>query len=243
MLKLDSLKDHLQRKGLSQADKLLLLLAAGSGPQKPDAITKLASTAGLRVVKDWNVSARLGSTNGKAISTPSGWELTAAGRKYITNELDASLDESPMSIVASGVRKHLAKISNPQVRAFVEEAIGCLEQGNRRAAVVLSWVGAVAVLQDHVVDHKLSAFNAEAAGRPALKWKAATTTDDLSRMDEFDFLQVCAAISVFGKSVKQRLEQALKMRNGAGHPNSLAIGEFDASAHVEALSQNVFEKY
>lgn len=243
MLKLESLKNQLHKKGLSRADKLLLVLAAGAGPQKPDAIRKLAEKAGLRAASRWNVSDTLRKSNGKAINTPDGWELTDAGRKHLTDTLVVDLNESPMSIVASGVRKHLSKITNSQTKAFVEEAIDCLERGNRRAAVVLSWVGAVAVLQQHVVAHKLAAFNAEATRRLGSKWKPATTADDLSRIDEFEVLQICCAISVFGKSIKQRLEQALKLRNGAGHPNSLSIGEFDASAHVEALMQNVFEKY
>jgi hypothetical protein len=243
LLKLESLKSELHKKGLSRTDKLLLILAAGAGAQKLDAIRKLAATAGLRGTSKWNITDCLRKSKGKAINTPDGWELTEAGRKHLSDTLGVNLNESPMSIVASGVRKHLDKIANPQTKTFVEEAVDCLERGNRRAAVVLSWVGAVSVLQEHIVTHNLAAFNAEAASRPKLKWSAASTTDDLSRLDEYEFLQICAAISVVGKSVKQRLEQALKLRNGAGHPNSLTIGEFDASAHVEALMHNVFQRF
>lgn len=62
-------------------------------------------------------------------------------------------------------------------------------------------------------------------------------------MEEYEFLQVCAGMSfagmsLFGKSVKQRLEQALKLRNGAGHPNQLAV---EGAAYFAACDSSLFE--
>ena len=56
-------------------------------------------------------------------------------------------------------------------RAFVLEAIVCAEQSLLRAAVVLSWVGAMALLHDHVIANRLADFNKLAASDP--KWKPA----------------------------------------------------------------------
>ncbi|PLZ02053.1 hypothetical protein CY652_13075 [Burkholderia sp. WAC0059] len=145
-------------------------------------------------------------------------------------------------MVANGLRKQLATITNETTRTFVEESIKALEARLYRSAIVLSWVGAVSVLYDHVLSTCLNNFNAEAVRREA-KWKAAKTQDDLARMKEFDFLQVLAALSVIGKSVKEELEVCLKLRNGCGHPNSLVVGEQRASAHIEMLIQNVFAKF
>ena len=144
--------------------------------------------------------------------------------------------------VAVTLRNTLPKIKDDNTRAFVEEAISCYENKLNRAAVVLSWVGAVSLLYQHVVDTKLAAFNTEAQRRNP-KWKLATTTDDLARMDEYDFLQIAEGISVIGKSVKHELEGALKFRNGCGHPNSLKIGESRVSAHIETLVLNVFAPF
>jgi hypothetical protein len=66
---------------------------------------------------------------------------------------------------------------------------------------VLSWVGAVSVLQNYVHANVLAAFNTEASRRDA-KWKTAKTVDDLGRMKEYDFLEVLESISVLGKNVK-----------------------------------------
>jgi hypothetical protein len=111
-----------------------------------------------------------------------------------------------------------------------------------RAAVVLSWAGAVALLYDYVVANHLAAFNIEANKRDA-KWKSAKNSDDLALMKEFDFLQILQALSIIGKSVKTELERALKFRNGCGHPNSLQIGENKVAAHIEDLTLNVFAKF
>jgi hypothetical protein len=244
LLRVAELKNLLHRSGLSQADSLLLILAAANGaPQRPDAITQTAISAGLREIKKWNISARLAASGGRAINTPSGWELTDSGRNHLKTTFGIGVSPSPMTASASRLAKHLTKITNQQIREFVEEAIECLEHEHRRAAVVLTWVGAVALLQDYVVAKRLSDFNSEAQRRN-VKWRNAATADDISsRMEEYEFLQVCAGISLFGKSVKQRLEQALKLRNGAGHPNQLAVDEYEAAAHVEALIKNVFDKF
>jgi hypothetical protein len=90
-----------------------------------------------------------------------------------------------------------------------------------------------------VISRKLSEFNVEAKKKDP-KWKLASSRDDLAKLKEHDFLQICHAISIIGKSVKDELETCLKLRNGCGHPNSLKIGELKVSAHVESLMKNVF---
>jgi hypothetical protein len=140
------------------------------------------------------------------------------------------------------LRDILTKLSNQDVKVFVQESIGCVESRHYRAGVVLTWVGALAVLYDHLVANHLAAFNTEAQRRDA-KWKVAKNADDLARMKEYDFLQVLEATSVIGKNVKAELEGCLKLRNACGHPNSLKIAENRVAAHVETLVLNVFSVF
>jgi len=79
----------------------------------------------------------------------------------------------------------------------------------------------MAVIYDHVIVNKLAEVNKEALSRNA-KWKIAHTADDLTRIEEFEFLQIlaCPAVSVLQKNVKKELEGCLKLRNACGHPNS-----------------------
>ena len=142
----------------------------------------------------------------------------------------------------SALRQALPKIATQHARDFVAEGIGCAEAKFHRAAVVLTWVGAIRVLYDYVVANNLPAFNAEATRRDP-KWRAAKTAEDLSRMKEHEFLQVLEAISVIGKGVKAELEGCLKLRNSCCHPNSLQVSENRTAAHIETLILNVFSVF
>ncbi|MDE2113073.1 MAG: hypothetical protein KGJ79_18200 [Alphaproteobacteria bacterium] len=136
----------------------------------------------------------------------------------------------------------LPSLKSDTAKAFLTEAIVCAEQSLFRAAVVLSWSGAVALLYDEIIARNLAAFNHEAVRRDA-KWKLAKSVDDFGRMKEHTFLEIAEAISVIGRNVKQELETCLKLRNGCGHPNSLKIGPNKVAAHLETLALNVYTPF
>lgn len=242
MLDRTQLKDLLSKADFSNLDKLFLCLAIdNAAPKQVKAVKEIAINAGLRSITKWNVSALLGRSKGRAIRTGDGWELTADGRAYV-GDLVGPIAATPVTTVASGLRVHLAGIKNKDVKAFVEEGIECFERKLYRSAVVLTWVGAISLLYDHVVNNCLASFNAEASRRDA-KWKTAKNADDLARMKEYDFLQVAEHLSIFGRNVKLELEKQLKLRNACGHPNSLKLAEYTAAAHIEILILNVFSQF
>jgi hypothetical protein len=234
----EKLKDLVHRRGLRRKEQVLICLAVE--PDKSKALSEirdLAAVAGLKGARDWNLSAILASLPGKAVRTSAGWELTADGKADV-GRLVGVRSPAHVSALAS-LRAHISRLKSADVRPFLEEAIGCAEEEFHRAAVVLSWIGALGVLYDNVVAKHLGEFNVEARRRDA-KWRNAKTLDDLARMKEFDFLQVLEAISVVGKSVKGELEACLKLRNACGHPNSLQVSESKVAAHIETLVLNVF---
>jgi hypothetical protein len=243
MLSLELLKDLLGKKEYGRKDKLLLILASeGAVPRTVSQIRQLAVSSGLRAAKDWNLSAILASNDNTSVRTDAGWELTADGKARVATLVGPAAAPVPTAQAAVDLRAHVAKIADPDVLAFLTEAVACLEAKQLRAAVVLSWVGAIAVLYDYVLTHELPAFNAEAVRRDA-KWKAAKTADDLSRMKEHDFLNVLESLSIIGKNVKQELQNALTLRNACGHPNSLRVGPNRVAAHIELLTLNVFGRF
>jgi hypothetical protein len=242
LLNNEQLESLLHAPGASNQLRLLFCLAFGDlKPRQVGEIRQIGIAAGWPKARTVNVSKYLGRQKGLAIRKPSGWQLTEAGATFVGTQ--ANLPKKAVATALTGaLRQHLPKIVNDDIRAFVEEAIAGAENRLFRSAVVLSWVGAVAVLYDYVVAHKLADFNTEATRRNA-KRKAASNADDLARMKESEFLDVLSAISVFGKSVKKQLEGCLDLRNGCGHPNSLKLGEAKVAAHIETLMQNVFEKF
>jgi hypothetical protein len=242
LLRPELLRDLLSVRGIGTRDRLLILLAVDAEQAKSVSTLKtLAMGAGWRGITKVNVSAFLGRSNGLAVRTVSGWELTSDGRTHVAPLISGG-SGTVVATVAPALRSHLPAIASPDARSFAEEAVKCFEARFYRAAVVLSWVGAIAVLYDHVITHHLAAFNTEALRRDA-KWKDARTSDDLARMKEHDFLDMLAAISVIGKNVKEELQKGLKLRNACGHPNSLKVGEHTAAAHIELLILNVFSKF
>ena len=242
MLTVDDLKSLLHRKGLTRADQLLMLVACDPpGPRKPMQLREIAVQAGLRTTHKWNISDILARETGKVVNTPHGWELTPAGEQYLV-QLGVVKQVGAAASVAVDLRKELAPLAGTHIYGFVEEAIVCLESRLFRAAVVLSWVGALAILYDYVVTNKLTAFNAEAT-RLDPKWKAAKNVDGLANMKEHTFLDILQTIGVLGKNVKQELQKALSLRNGCGHPNTLKIGQQMVAAHVESLILNVYRVF
>ena len=232
------LKNALHQKGLSRQSQVIIALGFTARAATVAEIRAIVANAGVRAARKWNISSVLGSLSGIAVRTNEGWELTDTGRTEF-ERLSGTKSTPP---AAHSLRNVLSGLGSPDVRRFVEEAISCLEGKQFRAAVVLSWVGALALLYDHVRANVLPAFNAEAVRRDA-KWKAAGSSDDLARMKEYDFLQVLESISVIGKNVKVELEAALKLRNGCGHPNSLVIADHRVASHVETLALNVFAPF
>lgn len=236
------LRDLLAKSEYTRNEKLIMCLAIDA--DQPTAVKDLkilALESGLTEVKKWNISSILGATKGLVVRAPSGWQLTSDGKRRVI-DLVGPLGATAVPVIASSLRSHLPAITDSDSKAFLEEAIECFEHGLLRATVVLTWVGAVAVLHKHVVDNQLGSFNLEAQKRDT-KWRSAKTSDDLGRMKESDFLNIICALSIIGKNVKQELETCLKLRNSCGHPNSLQIGESRVSAHVEILLLNVFSRF
>jgi hypothetical protein len=235
-----ALKDLLS-SGLKRADKILLILACDSGtPKQVSDILEIARQSGLLEAKKWNLSAILRSASTFAIRTDKGWELNGPGNHHVS-VLAGSASSLPTN-TALKLRAELAKIKDANAQAFVSEAIECYERSLYRAAVVLSWVGALSLLYSEVLRRHLAAFNAEALKRDS-KWREAKNVDGLARMKESDFLDLIAALSVIGKSVKDELQGCLKLRNGCGHPNSLKVAEHRVASHMEILILNVFDKF
>lgn len=241
MLTVNDLKTWLHRNELGHADKLLLTLSTFEAPAKVKELRTRAREAGLKITDAWNPSTSLARSKGLAIHNGAGWQLTDAGREYL-HALGVPPANAAATKLAADLRVELAKITDNDTRAFVEEAIRCYEAHLLRSAVVMSWLASVDVLQKHVVNTCLPAFNAEASKADS-NWKPAKTADDIGRMKETIFLDRLAAISVIGKNVKDELKACLGLRNGCGHPNSLKLGPNAVAHHLETLLLNVFQKF
>jgi hypothetical protein len=244
VLTLDDAKNIIHGRSLGCRDQLLVLLAIEpAGPLSVKELKGRCREAGLPRLVNKNISSILGSSNGTVARTAAGWELQQTGSSRVY-ELAQSVNVNLVVTHSSrSLRGHADSLTDPLTKSFVMEAIQCFEAKQYRAAVVFSWAGAVAMLHKHVFSKKLVDFNSEASRRDA-KWRIAKQQDDLGRVKEHDFLDICESLGVMGKNVKQILQnECLMLRNACGHPNSSLIAENSVAAHIEKLIKNVFSRF
>lgn len=144
---------------------------------------------------------------------------------------------------SAALRSHLSKIGDGKTREFLAEAVSCMEMGNYRAAVVFSWIGAVSVLQDYVLKHKIDEFNRDAVANKLLPTPAKSIEDMRDISKEGMFLESLARISLIDDSVKKHLKECLGRRNNCGHPTELSFSEPYVANHIDILLHNVFAKF
>jgi hypothetical protein len=235
------LKNILNKSELSRKDKVLVLLYFDDSSVKSTRELKtLGKANGLREIDKWNLSNILVSLNGLAIKLNNSWAITQDGQKHLKNQNIISI--SPIITHNQNLIFQAKSITSNYVREFVTEAIMSLEHGLLKSAVVFSWIGAVSLLYEHVEKNRLVDFNTEAKRR-FTSWKDANNIDGLTRMKEFDFLQILEGLSIIGKNTKNELEHCLQLRNSCGHPSTLRVGENTVASHLEILILNVFNKF
>ena len=134
-----TLKEVVHRQSLSKTQQLLLCLAVGGdAPKSVESIVQIAKEAGLASAGSWHVADLLRKSHSQAIKTPPGWELGPKGRTAVVELLGDTSGLGP-GPAADTLRKELKRITHPETKSFVDEAIRCYERELFRAAVVLSW--------------------------------------------------------------------------------------------------------
>lgn len=244
MLTLNEAKTIVHGPRIETRESLLVLLAIEPiGATPISELKDRCLKVGLRRLVQKNLSDILGKSKGLVARTEVGWELQATGINRVTELASQANINLVVTHSSRSLRSHAETVSDGLTKSFVLEAIHCFESKQYRAAVVFSWAGAIALMHNHVFSTKLDSFNIEAQRRDA-KWRLAKQQDDLGRMSENEFLNVCETIGVIGKNVKQLLQnECLLLRNTCGHPNSASIDENSVAAHIEKLIKNVFCRF
>jgi len=244
MLNLEDAKRIVHGPEVGNRDQLLVLLAIEPvEPLTVEEIRERCVGVGVPKLAKKNISDILARSSRSVARTGAGWEIQQLGVERVRELAQTANVDLVVTHSSRSLRGHSDSISDPLTKSFVVEAIHCFEAKQFRAAVVFSWAGAVALIHKHVFSTKIAEFNAEATRRDP-KWRSAKQQDDLGRMKEHDFLDVCEAIGIMGKNVKQILQnECLMLRNACGHPNSASIAENSVAAHIEKLIKNVFSRF
>jgi hypothetical protein len=242
---MQSLSDLLCSRELSRRDKLVALISLLGRPVSISDLKEEAVKNGLREINKWNVADILGKAPGVLIRVPDGWTLTSKGHTRAV-ELGVSRQSPLVGQTAQSLKREIDIIDDPVRRDFLVDTLKCLDAALNRPAVVYAWVGAVWILQTHVLNHHLAALNAAGTTRfhtGRSSFRPIKSIEDFGRIKEADFLQLLEDISVIGKSLHKQLKDRLDLRNGCGHPNTMVVDEHTTAAHIHFLVDNVYKKF
>lgn len=179
-----------------------------------------------------------------------GWRLSQRGFIAAEKQLtDAGLlsdtpersSVEPLRRVSANLRAQASRISNRELRSFVEEALRCLDPSIAalRAAVVLGWAGGVARLKE-----RAWAFGPEDINRvlTRLSWKNRVALEqDLDDLRESQLLIVAHELGVFDKSALKLLTADLDVRNACAHPTDVSVGTHRVEAFLEEVIDLLYQ--
>ena len=229
----------------------VLILSQLEQPAQTGDIRDKATAVGFREIKQWNLSDVLKSAadDDLVAQVKGSWKVLDPGYELIS---DHYVREAPIiAETRHALKTHLAKVTNEQRRAFLDEALCCFDVKAYRAAIVLSWVGAVHILQEYIVTRHKNDFNKagierqkrlEAKGE-VFPFAPVKSLKDFGTLPESDLLQICQDAGIIHKAEKKLLQDRLDLRNQCGHPNPLTFAEHATAFHLEQLMLNVYSRY
>ena len=167
------------------------------------------------------------------------WKLTGAGEIHVRQIMGLTEAEAEIEHDVSYLKTLVAKVSDPLVRTYIEEAVDCLSIGALKAGVVFLWAGAVRTLQERVLGKGIPQVNAAIQVHDP-KARLIKKLDDFQYVKESILLLAAEAVGVLDKAERNTLEENLSLRNKCGHPNKYDPGIKKASSFIEDVTGIIF---
>ena len=170
------------------------------------------------------------------------WEITSSGEDHMRNVLALPVNQPQAQRDVQSLEQTAAGIGDGNVREYIEEAIKCLKVDAKRASVVFLWAGAV-----HTIRQQLWIKAGKNAKTIDVAIKAQNPgARNFKKQSDFDYvndallLDAAAELTLFDRSEKKQLKQALDLRNDCGHPVKYRPGEKKVSSFIEDVINIVF---
>ena len=167
------------------------------------------------------------------------WNLTDSGREYVRKLLGLPKADVEVEHDVGTLEDLVAKVSDPDVRDYLEEALKCLRVGALRACTVFVWVAAVRTIQSSMIAKGTATVTA-ALQKHDPKARAVKSLDDFAYVKDATSLLVAKELGILDKNQKDTLTEALNLRNRCGHPGKYRPGVKKVSAFVEDVTSVVF---
>ena len=182
------------------------------------------------------------SPKAKFIKLKAGYKL----ERKIQLEIQEALHGGPSKQETSHLlRSLLSKLSTPEEKSFLQEAIDCYEIGARRSSIVMTWILTLDHLYSHVLNKHLAAFNKVLSVNKDKRVKITNVTkrDDFAEIPEGKFIEFLRSSRVISNDVRKILDSKLGVRNTYAHPSAVSLSEVKATDFIIDLVENVILKY
>ena len=162
--------------------------------------------------------------------------------RSVFSELEGQLGTRPTAIVIKNeLKRHLATLSDPDLRDYLHEAVSCFEHGFSRAAIVLSWCSAYAILRQWLFSRHVASMNAVMA-----RWKTPKT---ITRIEDFDeiservVIDTARTAGAFTKEQHKQIVMLLDQRNSFAHPTGRRAQAPISEAYLTQVIDEVIAKF
>lgn len=179
-----------------------------------------------------------GSRRGRYVKTRAGYVLERAYAKSLESE---HLGRPAAKNLSVSLRGTLSAISDPSVKSYLEEAIGCFEQNLLRSAVIMTWCVAYGLVRAWLYRNHLAALNSAMAS-----WKnpvQITKLDDFQELNEGTVIEAARKSGLISKEQHKTLKQLLDQRNSYAHPTPKAITPSFAEAYIESVLREILPHF
>lgn len=167
------------------------------------------------------------------------WNLTDSGREYVRKLLGLPQADVEVEHDVGTLKALITKVSDIDVRDYLEEALKCLQVGALRACTVFVWVAAIRMIQASMMAKGDVAITA-AVQKHDPKARAVKSADDFAYIKDAILLLAAKELGVLDKNQKDTLTEALNLRNRCGHPGKYRPREKKVSAFIEDITSIIF---
>ena len=255
----DCLEVALHLSGVLQRDKLLALIhlygqqgkkevarkAKGIGIKNPYKVIRQLKAKGLVYSPSYDkvevVEVLLLSSSGKRRL---GNLLRDLEKKGICKNASASVGVATVATSENWMEPLLTRLEQLELhdlefKEWLDEVQLCARYGAKRATVVLLWQLLIACLVSYAISTKGSIL--KEVSRTNSK-KALSSLDDVQEFKESKLLDIMKSAGIVSKNEKAILENLLRIRNLAAHPNFYKFSEAKTASFFEDII-SFLEKY
>lgn len=151
------------------------------------------------------------------------WTLTETGRQHVRELANLPSSDPEVEHDVQTLRILVARITDADVKDYLEESIKCFQVGALRAGVVFVWSATIRTIQHEVLTQGDAKVNG-AIQKHAPKAKHISTIDHFAYVEDSITLLAAKDLGFYDKSEAGTLKEALDLRNKCGHPGKYRPG-------------------